>query len=162
MNGKFVMPIAALLTLTAFVVAGTHVKTTPVKSAPEPFSKEWIKERGDQAQTLKVDHCYVTVWTRQPVFSFEKTYTHVSNIMYVLESDKDGKGILVAQPNPECKFFVEESYQCEYWFRSMSFADPFLVDPDTRETECPAEFTRENMVKRLKASREAGEFKVGQ
>ena len=150
-------------TVVGFALGGaiaylTSSPANPAKKNPEPYSREWTKQRGEQARTWKKGSCYVDTQERPAEFSFEKPYTYVGNIMYVMEVDS--KGLLVAQPNPDCKLPVERSYGCEYWFRAMSFDEPFLVHTETHETQCPPQFTRANMVKKLKASPDAAEFQV--
>lgn len=126
----------------------------------QPTYEEEKTAENTFAKSLKTGDCFVGMRPIAPEFSFEKPFVAIGNINYVVAADKGGKGLLIAQANPDCRYPSELSYKCEYWFRSMGFKEPFLVSAYDTKITCPKEYTKENMLKLLKQSRESIEFNL--
>ena len=117
------------------------------------------RQQKEIAHSMQTGDCYSIIKNIEPKFSFEKAYLYKSPVLFVLAVDP-GKGALMAQPDPECGADLEDSAKCEYWFRSMEMADPFLIWGKEAKVSCPAGINRAEMIKRLKDSKFAKEFNL--
>lgn len=113
---------------------------------------KWNEDRMAFAQTLQPGDCYQYERFDKKEHTFEKTHVYKDHVHVVVERDE--MGLLIAQPDPECKETPENSVKCDYWFRSVEFKDPFLVLPLDKKIPCPKGLTRKDMLKRLKADPE--------
>lgn len=108
------------------------------------------------ARNLNIGDCFRYESDRKAKFSFEKDYRAIDNIHMVIA--KDPKGLLIAQPDPKCKFPSDESHKCDYWFRTVPFDDLYLFHADDKKLTCPSELSVLNMIERLKKSPESKQF----
>lgn len=110
------------------------------------------------AASLEVGECFRYEAERKAKFSFEKDYTYLGKIHVVMAKDPDA--LMIAQPEPNCRVTSENSHKCEYWFRTVPFADRFLIHGGEKKIKCPKQLSMDKMKQRLKNSIDSIEYKL--
>lgn len=122
--------------------------------------KKAEQQRKSFAASLRPGDCARSEFYFKARHTFENDRLIVDNVYFVLARDE--KGLLIAQPHPECHQPSDLSAKCEYWFRSVEFNNLFLIHESDKKVKCPAGINKASMIKRLKKSHEAADFKVDQ
>lgn len=117
--------------------------------AARPSYKEVKAKEETFLASLKPGDCFRDEYNDIAEHTFETTTLELGHVYVVLAAD--ATGLLIAQPHPECEASPENSIKCSYWFRTVPYAQPFLVNAYDVKMACPKGLTRADMVKRLKA-----------
>lgn len=140
-----------LSAIAAGVLAANLIAHFVHKAPTEQSVTRWDAEKNGMvtfAKSLKVGDCYRTEMFDKAEHAFEKDHTLYSHVHVVLAADD--KALLIAQPNPDCRELVENSQDCDYWFRTMDLDSPFLVTKYDKLVKCPEGLSRDEMIERLR------------
>lgn len=108
------------------------------------------------ARTMEVGECFRYEDDRKAKHTFERNYKMIDHIHVVMA--KDSRGLMVAQPEPDCRAKPEESHGCEYWFRTVPFDNLYLFHAEDVKVKCPSELSMPKMIERLKKSQYSNRY----
>lgn len=112
----------------------------------------------DFAKTLVAGDCFRYEDNRKAQFEFEKDYRFIDQTHVVIA--RDANALLIAQPNPDCRFSADESHKCDYWFRTVPFKDMYLIHGGEKKIKCSDELSLKNMVDRLEKSEYSNRYSL--
>ena len=151
---KYTVHISMLVLVLAAVTLSRQDKST-VYSKPSTY-EESRAQALTFAKSLKPGDCFRYESDRRAKHTFEKNYRHIGKIHTVITRDE--RGLLVAQPNPDCRVPSELTYKCDFWFRTVSFDDLYLFSGGEVKVACPTEMSQTIMMEKLRKSLDAQEY----
>lgn len=153
---QYAVHISMMVFILAAVTLSVKDKST-VYSKPSTY-EESRAQALNFAMSLKPGDCFRYENDRKAKHTFEKNHRYVGKIHTVVS--RDDSGLLVAQPNPDCRVPSELTHKCDFWFRTVSFDDLYLFSGGEVKVACPAELSRATMIEKLRKSLDAQEYNL--